>query len=124
LERSTDQVIKPINPEPLTTWVGKIPVHLLADMSNIAPMLAVLGYDPHANPPNYGKIDDFVRNNMQLIKQQAAEWAEKSQHIEQQRKALKANLVQLSRDFKELKQNDPSAEVEDYYQTQAEQKYN
>lgn len=32
-------------------------------MDEIAPMLAKLGYDPDANPPNYGVPDGFVANN-------------------------------------------------------------
>ncbi|XP_022086448.1 protein-tyrosine sulfotransferase 1-like [Acanthaster planci] len=52
-ERSTDQVIKPINKGALTKWVGHIPVDVLADIDTIAPMLYRLGYDPHAKYPNY-----------------------------------------------------------------------
>uniref|UniRef100_A0A8C6SQP5 Protein-tyrosine sulfotransferase n=1 Tax=Neogobius melanostomus TaxID=47308 RepID=A0A8C6SQP5_9GOBI len=51
VERSTDQVIKPVNVEALSKWVGKIPGDVVRDMSVIAPMLSRLGYDPHANPP-------------------------------------------------------------------------
>uniref|UniRef100_A0A3B3BTM5 Protein-tyrosine sulfotransferase n=1 Tax=Oryzias melastigma TaxID=30732 RepID=A0A3B3BTM5_ORYME len=43
VERSTDQVIK--------------------DMAVIAPMLSRLGYDPHANPPNYSQPDPKVLDN-------------------------------------------------------------
>jgi len=43
LERSTDQVIKPINIEALSKWVGKIPSDVVKDMANIAPMLSILG---------------------------------------------------------------------------------
>nr|5WRI_A Chain A, Protein-tyrosine sulfotransferase 1 [Homo sapiens]5WRI_B Chain B, Protein-tyrosine sulfotransferase 1 [Homo sapiens] len=57
VERSTDQVIKPVNVGALSKWVGKIPPDVLQDMAVIAPMLAKLGYDPYANPPNYGKPD-------------------------------------------------------------------
>ncbi|KAI5098865.1 protein-tyrosine sulfotransferase 1 [Silurus meridionalis] len=63
VERSTDQVIKPVNVEALSKWVGKIPVDVLRDMPVIAPMLARLGYDPHANPPNYGRPDARVLDN-------------------------------------------------------------
>ncbi|KAJ8955124.1 hypothetical protein NQ318_009017 [Aromia moschata] len=55
VERSSDQVIKPVNLEALTKWVGNIPEEVVRDMADIAPMLSVLGYDPYANPPNYGK---------------------------------------------------------------------
>ena len=55
VERSSDQVVKPINLDGLSKWVGEIPEDIVADMANIAPMLQFFGYDPHANPPNYGE---------------------------------------------------------------------
>lgn len=67
VERSTDQVIKPVNVEALSKWVGKIPVDVLRDMPVIAPMLARLGYDPHANPPNYGRPDARVLDNTRRV---------------------------------------------------------
>ncbi|XP_010827156.1 PREDICTED: protein-tyrosine sulfotransferase 2 [Bison bison bison] len=63
IERSTDQVIKPVNLEALSKWTGHIPGDVLRDMAQIAPMLARLGYDPYANPPNYGNPDPIVINN-------------------------------------------------------------
>ncbi|XP_062870443.1 protein-tyrosine sulfotransferase 2 [Trichomycterus rosablanca] len=66
-ERSTDQVIKPVNLEALTRWVGHIPVDVLRDMENIAPMLSRLGYSPNANPPDYGKPDPEVINNTERV---------------------------------------------------------
>ncbi|XP_061073509.1 protein-tyrosine sulfotransferase 1 [Conger conger] len=67
VERSTDQVIKPVNVEALSKWVGKIPGDVLRDMAAIAPMLARLGYDPHANPPNYGRPDPRVLDNTRRV---------------------------------------------------------
>lgn len=67
IERSTDQVIKPVNLEALTRWVGHIPPDVLADMKSIAPMLSRLGYDPNANPPIYGKPDASVINNTDRV---------------------------------------------------------
>ncbi|XP_050785307.1 protein-tyrosine sulfotransferase 1 [Gopherus flavomarginatus] len=67
VERSTDQVIKPVNVEALSKWVGKIPSDVLQDMPVIAPMLAKLGYDPYANPPNYGKPDQKVLENTRRV---------------------------------------------------------
>ncbi|XP_033027985.1 protein-tyrosine sulfotransferase 1 isoform X2 [Lacerta agilis] len=67
VERSTDQVIKPVNVEALSKWVGKIPDDVLHDMPVIAPMLAKLGYDPYANPPNYGKPDQKVLENTRRV---------------------------------------------------------
>jgi protein-tyrosine sulfotransferase len=56
-ERSTDQIIKPINVDALSTWVGIIPNDVVNDMASVAPMLARLGYDPLANPPKYDSPD-------------------------------------------------------------------
>ncbi|XP_063154551.1 protein-tyrosine sulfotransferase 1 [Candoia aspera] len=67
VERSTDQVIKPVNVEALSKWVGKIPIDVLQDMPVIAPMLGKLGYDPYANPPNYGKPDQKVLENTRRV---------------------------------------------------------
>lgn len=55
VERSSDQVIKPVNLEALSKWVGEIPPDVAHNMADIAPMLSVLGYDPYANPPDYDK---------------------------------------------------------------------
>ncbi|XP_075755010.1 protein-tyrosine sulfotransferase 2 [Pelodiscus sinensis] len=67
IERSTDQVIKPVNLEALSKWIGHIPGDVLQDMAQIAPMLARLGYDPYANPPNYGNPDPLVINNTHRV---------------------------------------------------------
>uniref|UniRef100_A0A8D3E7D5 Protein-tyrosine sulfotransferase n=1 Tax=Scophthalmus maximus TaxID=52904 RepID=A0A8D3E7D5_SCOMX len=60
VERSTDQVMKPVNTDALSKWVGHIPSDVLSDMAEIAPMLARLGYDPHANPPNYIRAEPMA----------------------------------------------------------------
>lgn len=67
VERSTDQVINPVNVEALSKWVGRIPADVMRDMPVIAPMLAKLGYDPYANPPNYGKPDQKVLENTKRV---------------------------------------------------------
>lgn len=36
-------------------------------MAQITPMLARLGYDPYANPPNYGNPDPIVVNNTHRV---------------------------------------------------------
>lgn len=43
MEKSTDQVVKPVNLEALTSWVGQIPDDVVAEMDQIAPMLRTLG---------------------------------------------------------------------------------
>lgn len=53
VERSSDQVVRPVNLDALDKWVGQLPQDVRADMSELAPMLSVLGYDPWANPPDY-----------------------------------------------------------------------
>ncbi|KAI5634481.1 sulfotransferase family domain-containing protein [Phthorimaea operculella] len=53
VERSSDQVVRPVNLDALDKWVGQIPADVRADMAELAPMLSVLGYDPWANPPDY-----------------------------------------------------------------------
>lgn len=63
VERSSDQVIKPVNLEALSKWVGHIPDDVVRDMADIAPMLSILGYDPYGNPPDYGKPDSWVKDN-------------------------------------------------------------
>lgn len=67
VERSSDQVIKPVNLEALTKWVGQIPDDVVQDMANIAPMLSILGYDPYSNPPKYGEADAVVRENTNKV---------------------------------------------------------
>ncbi|XP_028322744.1 tyrosylprotein sulfotransferase 1, like [Gouania willdenowi] len=60
VERSTDQVMKPVNTDALSKWVGNIPSDVVSDMAEIAPMLARLGYDPQANPPDYTRPEPMV----------------------------------------------------------------
>ncbi|XP_050420568.1 protein-tyrosine sulfotransferase isoform X2 [Adelges cooleyi] len=62
VERSSDQVVKPLYQEALTKWVGKIPDDVVAEMDEIAPMLSVLGYDPNSNPPTYGIPENEQRS--------------------------------------------------------------
>jgi len=81
VERSSDQVIKPVNLDALSKWVGHIPDDVVQDMSNIAPMLAHFGYDPDANPPNYGKPDKFVVDNTNDIKKHDADWEEIAEKV-------------------------------------------
>ncbi|XP_011297346.1 protein-tyrosine sulfotransferase [Fopius arisanus] len=71
VERSSDQVIKPINLEALTKWVDNIPEDVVRDMAEIAPMLSVLGYDPYANPPEYGTPDSVVSDNTRSLQNQS-----------------------------------------------------
>lgn len=93
LERSTDQVIKPINTEALSKWVGAMPKDVVRDMSIIAPMLSVLGYDPYANPPNYGDPDTFVKQKMKEIESNKLDWSIKEQQLISERENLRNQLT-------------------------------
>lgn len=93
LERSTDQVIKPINLEALSKWVGQIPEDVVRDMAKVAPMLSELGYDPMANPPNYGRPDSFVLNNTLQIKRETAEWRARELELAQHRDAIRRGAI-------------------------------
>ncbi|XP_030761903.1 protein-tyrosine sulfotransferase [Sitophilus oryzae] len=81
VERSSDQVIKPVNLEALTKWVGNIPDDVVRDMADIAPMLSVLGYDPYANPPNYGKPDAQVALKTKDIQKNKGVWDKKAKEM-------------------------------------------
>lgn len=73
--------MKPINLEALTKWVGHIPQGVMKDMAQIAPMLQVLGYDPNANPPNYGDPDQWVANNTLRLAKQKDLWHLKAKKL-------------------------------------------
>ncbi|XP_011293541.2 protein-tyrosine sulfotransferase isoform X1 [Musca domestica] len=81
VERSSDQVIKPVNLEALSKWVGNIPEDVVRDMADIAPMLSVLGYDPFANPPDYGKPDAWVADNTSKLKANRRLWENKAKEV-------------------------------------------
>ncbi|KAB7498257.1 Protein-tyrosine sulfotransferase [Armadillidium nasatum] len=87
VERSSDQVIKPVYLDALTKWVGQIPSEVVEEMAKIAPMLAVLGYDPLANPPSYGKPDAIVANNTLKIQKDSKKWQSKAQQVLQHSKS-------------------------------------
>lgn len=81
VERSSDQVIKPINLEALTKWAGHIPDDVVKDMADIAPMLSVLGYNPYDNPPSYGKPDSIVADNTREIAKNKASWDQRAKEL-------------------------------------------
>lgn len=87
IERSTDQVVKPINLEALTKWVNAVPEDVRRDIHTIAPMLSKLGYDPDAYPPNYGQADKVVQDNTLEIKKNEEFWQKKALEIQKMSKA-------------------------------------
>jgi len=84
VEKSTDQVIKPVNLEALGRWVNAVPADVRRDIHKIAPMLRRLGYDADAYPPSYGQADAMVANNTLLVKQNEEYWQHRVQDIFQQ----------------------------------------
>jgi protein-tyrosine sulfotransferase len=78
-EKSTDQIMKPVNLDALTSWVGHIPEDVLIDMDSIAPMLKKLGYDPFAINPVYGLPDSKIMQNTNNIKANKQYWSKKAQ---------------------------------------------
>lgn len=81
VERSSDQVVKPINIDALGKWVDAIPQDVVDDMASLAPMLQRLGYDPYSNTANYGTPDGFVLNNTKSIHAQRDLWLEKGKSV-------------------------------------------
>lgn len=93
LERSTDQVIKPINLEALSKWVGQIPEDVVRDMAEIAPMLQTLGYDPFGNPPDYGRPDSVVVKKMEEMKQNQDVWKQRESEAVHARESIRQTLL-------------------------------
>ena len=83
VERSSDQVVKPVNLEALSKWVGKMPNDVVEDMANIAPMLEKMGYDAHGNPPNYGTPDAEVVKNTKDVREHAEDWEKQGDLVKQ-----------------------------------------
>ena len=83
VERSSDQVVKPVNLEALSKWVGKLPNDVVEDMANIAPMLEKMGYDAHGNPPNYGTPDAEVVKNTKDVREHAEDWEKQGDLVKQ-----------------------------------------
>lgn len=61
--------------------MGNIPEDVVRDMAEIAPMLSILGYDPYANPPNYGNADSWVKDNTLKVKAEKNLWESKAKQI-------------------------------------------
>lgn len=81
VERSSDQVVKPVNLEALSKWVGHIPDDVIQDMEDVAPMLSHFGYDPNGNPPKYGKPDSEVVDNTNDVLKNEVKWDEVGEQV-------------------------------------------
>ena len=81
VERSSDQIIKPINMDALTSWVNFYEEDVLQDMDAIAPMLRKFGYDPDDNNPVYGTPDGEVMNNTKMIHHNEEFWEQKAKDL-------------------------------------------
>lgn len=64
-----------------------------------------LGYDPAANPPDYGKPDSFVLNNTKSIKQNVEEWRAKENVVEREREALRRKMAMEKNHHKDEQDN-------------------
>ena len=73
-EKSSDQVIKPVNLEGLNAWFDKIPDDLLNEIDTLAPMLKKLGYDTLSKRPNYGEADQKILENTLKINENREYW--------------------------------------------------
>ena len=92
-EKSTDQVIKPVNMEALGRWAEFVPDDVRRDIHKIAPMLSRLGYDADAYPPTYGEADAIVANNTLFIKQNKEYYQRKAHAMFQQATKLSDQLA-------------------------------
>ena len=79
VERSSDQIIKPINVDALKSWFGFYDNDLMDEMDSIAPMLSKLGYDPWDSQPSYGVPDGDVVNNTNNVHKNRAAWEKKAE---------------------------------------------
>lgn len=81
-ERSTDQVVKPVNLEALTKWAPFVPEDVRRNIRSIAPMLEKLGYDVDSYPPKYGVPDPVVWNQTNEMKKNSDYWVKKVDQIQ------------------------------------------
>ena len=93
-EKSSDQVVKPVNLEGLDLWFDKIPDRILDDIDNLAPMLKKLGYDTKSRRPNYGDADAKIKENTLNIKANRQYWINISnQYSDLNKYFIKMNIL-------------------------------
>lgn len=79
VEKSTDQVQKPLYLDALTAWNGHIPDDVDENLEDIAPMLGKLGYKyDMGSKPSYGVPDQSVLDNLKA-QEFNHEWAKDKQ---------------------------------------------
>ena len=76
-------------------------------MAKLAPMLAKLGYDPQANPPNYGQPDQFVLDNEDRIVKQNDKWEKNMKQVQEQKKNID-KLLEEEKQREKADGKDPS----------------
>lgn len=79
-------------------------------MGEVAPMLANLGYDPRANPPDYGKPDSFVQNKMRDISKNKDIWDAKENEVISARESIRGSLIQNNKVYDENNNNNVKGE--------------
>jgi protein-tyrosine sulfotransferase len=93
-------VVKPINLEALTKWVGHMPASVKQELDVLAPMLKTLGYDTQSDVPTYGIADQVVLDNMMELKKNAALWDAKAKayarQLPNQSKVIENQLTNLN----------------------------
>ena len=92
-EKSSDQVVKPVNLEGLNAWVGKIPEEILSEIDKLAPLLKKLGYDTKSRNPNYGSPDARVLENVIRIESNQKYWNQLANNYSDLFKLIHPNLV-------------------------------
>lgn len=93
VERSTDQVMQPVNTDALDKWVGHIPADVLRDMADIAPMLQRLGYDPRANPPDYRRERTAIASLFNYSQVSSNILADHSEEVDQKHRPEMTNPI-------------------------------
>lgn len=73
--------------------MGNIPQDVVDEMAEIAPMLQKLGYDPNANPPNYGQPDTLVLEKMDELARNRDNWRQAEQRAKETRERLRKELI-------------------------------
>lgn len=84
MERSTDQVIKPISTDSLYSWIGSVPMDVEKNLEEIAPMLSKLGYDLDCQKISYGKPDPFVIQNQIELEKDQHRWNNRTKLVKKQ----------------------------------------